>query len=188
MAKRSPRTAAGKPRRVPVSTKITPELRDRIDAAATAAGRTLGNEIERRLERSTRFKEELLDILEDERTLVAAAAIAISWSSIETITGRKWYSSVDTLLAAQASAHSVMGIMRAEDGNSISGAPEKINQDQSANIIALGSALAETTRNLIKGLPNEGAANTAIALAEIAFGHPPEEQLAQAKKKSRQTV
>jgi hypothetical protein len=49
MPKRSARTPVGEAKRLPISTKITPELRALLQTAADADGRTLGAEIEQRL-------------------------------------------------------------------------------------------------------------------------------------------
>jgi hypothetical protein len=170
MAKRSPRTTGGKPRRVPVSTKITPDLRDRLDTAAQNAGRTLGNEIERRLEQSCRLKPEHMELLQDERTITALIAIAVSWENLATITGKQWYEDVNTLLAAQAAAHSIMGYFKGLDGSSISGSPDKISPEMSNNIVAVGSLLAELTRDMIKKQPEDRVLSALAALSQTVFG------------------
>lgn len=64
--KRSTRTPSGEPKRQPVSTKITPDLRARLEAAAAAEGRTLGAEIERRLMASFEPREDLRAIVREE--------------------------------------------------------------------------------------------------------------------------
>ena len=49
-----PRTAVGGGKRVPLSMKTTREIRDMMDQAAKASGRSLAQEVERRLEQSCR--------------------------------------------------------------------------------------------------------------------------------------
>lgn len=55
MAQASPSEAA--PQRVPLQTRVSPELRDKLAASAEKAGRSMAQELELRLERSIDFPE-----------------------------------------------------------------------------------------------------------------------------------
>ncbi|MCJ2042972.1 Arc family DNA-binding protein [Methylobacterium sp. J-078] len=135
-----------------VNTRITKDLREKLDAAAEAGGRSVGSEIERRLERSFKFKEELLALLEDERTFHAVAAIALTWMEIETITGRKWYDSHKTLIAAQAAAGSVVGSIRGADGSTASKAADgpELSEEIVSQLRLLGMLNFEKVRRRTK--------------------------------------
>jgi hypothetical protein len=154
-----------------VNTRITKELREKLDAAAEAGGRSVGSEIERRLERSFKFKEELLSLLDDERTFHAAATIALTWLELETITGRKWYDNHKTLIAAQASAASVVGAIRGTDGSTANKPAD--GPDLNAEIVnqlrLLGSLNFEKLRRIKKQDPSSTISEAASLLGATLF-------------------
>ncbi|MBA9069875.1 hypothetical protein FHR71_003636 [Methylobacterium sp. RAS18] len=176
MAKRSPRTAGGSARRVPVSTKILPDLRDRLEAAATAGGRTLGNEIERRLERSFLFKEELLALFEDEKTFSAACAVAMTWISLENVIGRPWYSDKDTLEVAKVSAASIIGALKTTSPAPPPAEGSDLDDDaRAAARIHLGVLLSGKVQRMARKQPVDSGWDDALAaLGGELFGDPPE--------------
>lgn len=169
-----------------VNTRITRELRDKLDAAAAQSGRSVGSEIERRLERSFSVKAEILELFQDEATSTALSAIALSWYSFKIITNRDWYEDVSTLLTAQAAAQTILSHFKSLSGESISGASEKISPEEVPNIISLGALLGEVTRDRIKNRPGDKALPSAVALAETVFGLPQDRAAAPKQKNSRQ--
>lgn len=73
MLKRSSRTPTGEAKRLPVSTKITPELRALLQTSAEAQGRTLGAEIEQRLLASFAVEDNLRSLVREEMQAAIAA-------------------------------------------------------------------------------------------------------------------
>jgi hypothetical protein len=151
-----------KPAEVPregVNTRITRDLREKLDAAAAAAGRSTGSEIERRLERSFRFRDELLDVLADPRTLNAAVVIAMTWMDFEDTTGLPWYKNRETLLAAQSSAMSVLSSWRSADGETIERPEdaERVRDERDKMARMLGITLADRMKHRVskRDVPEE---------------------------------
>jgi len=169
MAKKS------KPAEIPregVNTRITKELREKLDAAATAAGRSTGSEIERRLERSFRIKDELLALFEDERTLHAVSAIAMTWIALENATGKPWYHNKDTIEAAQHAAHSIVGMLKpARDAAVVSETEKAVDEvAKSEAKRRLGMLLAEHVRRRIRRDPfDDDIDAAAISIADSLF-------------------
>ncbi|MCC0809120.1 hypothetical protein FPV16_23455 [Methylobacterium sp. W2] len=161
MAKRSPRTAGGAARRLPVSTKILPDLKERLESEASAGGRTLGSEIERRLEGSFKYRSEHLALFEDERTFHALCAIAATWMTIEDVSGRPWYSNKGTIKTAKHAVDAILDMMKAENPiEPPKGLLEFALQDAAQR--ELGERVAGRIREKIKRLPANDENDKAI--------------------------
>lgn len=135
MAKRSPRARDGEPKRVPVSTKLLPALRDMLEEAAAAEGRTLGNEIERRLERSFLYREIMAERLGGDRAVGALEAIAQSWKLIKLMTRQEWWETHENLRMAQVSAQSVLELVKTANGDPL------YKQDLAGSLSEIGKQL-----------------------------------------------
>lgn len=110
MAKKS------KPAEVPregVNTRITRELRDKLDAAAAASGRSVGSEIERRLERS--FVPDTAILLEwagDHKTLSIMTTMLNAWKMLSMATNKPWHDDVDSIEAARHAANLIIDLFK----------------------------------------------------------------------------
>jgi hypothetical protein len=69
------RSARGEGRRKAVNTKVTDVIREKLDEAAAAAGRTLSNEIERRLESSFDREDVFFEIFGREHVSLLKAVV-----------------------------------------------------------------------------------------------------------------
>ena len=95
-----------------VNTRITRELRDKLDEAAAKSGRSVGSEIERRLENSFLIPEEFYRLLENKATSRVLWLIAQSWEVLEILMEKRWYEDQDTLAAAKSSAAAIVGALQ----------------------------------------------------------------------------
>lgn len=80
----------GEGRRVPVMTRTTPEMRERLESAASASGRSLGQEVEYRLELSFLEKDLVERVIGAEHTAAFVRDVVTAASLIETYAERRW--------------------------------------------------------------------------------------------------
>ncbi len=77
-------------KRKTLSTRITPELRDKLEAASKASGRSLSQEIELRLDRSFETDVQLHEAFGGEHLYALARMIAAILALIESTSGKTW--------------------------------------------------------------------------------------------------
>lgn len=147
-----------------VNTRITKDLREKLEAAASAAGRSVGSEIERRLETSFKFKEELLALFEDEKTFSAVCAVAMTWISLENVIGRPWYSDKDTLEVAKVSAASIIGALKTTSPAPPPAEGSALDDDaRAAARIHLGVLLSGKVQRMARKQPVDSGWDDALA-------------------------
>jgi hypothetical protein len=89
------------------STRITPETRAAIEAAADASGRSISQEVEQRLKDSFRAGRTCLDKMSDHAKGLAIL-VGILADRLETLSGLSWRTDDDARLALQAGVNSLL--------------------------------------------------------------------------------
>jgi hypothetical protein len=80
----------GEGKRVPVMSRTTKELRSKLEDAAAESGRSLGQEVEYRLDASFRRPPGVTEALGGEGPALLGRLIALTVQAVETTTGRSW--------------------------------------------------------------------------------------------------
>ncbi len=92
MAKRS--VADREAKRVPIMSRVTPELRAKLDLAASEAGRSLAQELEFRLEQEFDIEQRIIDLMGGEvmfRMFIANASAVLALSRPYGKTEEDWF-------------------------------------------------------------------------------------------------
>ncbi len=110
-------------RRKTTSTRITPELRAKLDAAAEQSERSLAQEVEIRLERSfaeEKSREEAVDGVYDSfgklETFLVARTLANAIELIEAKTGKNWMDDPEAHRQTQEACKTILDSFRPPDG------------------------------------------------------------------------
>ncbi len=167
------RVSSGEDRRNAVNSRIRNGLRERLEASAEAAGRTLSHEIEERLERSFDQEDDIYKKFGDAKNMSVLTAIASAWMVVELASGKPWNFNEDTTAMARRAANSVIDLVKPIEGRkneppTLAKLGEHMDQDLIADLAA--EYAVGVVRG--KGLP-EGIARAIIEAAERAFGTTP---------------
>ena len=87
-------------KRVPLNMRTTKEIRDKIEAAAEASGRSLAQEVEYRVEHSFRDEEALYEQFGDETTYNLMRWFALTLKLTQQMTQKSWKTDSKTFLIA----------------------------------------------------------------------------------------
>lgn len=95
-------------RRHSLNTRTTKQLRDRLEAAATASGRSLAQEVEARLEKSFAEEDILLRVFGTPHDMLLLRTIAAALSQIQGTTGTLWSRDRETLRQCQMAVEQIL--------------------------------------------------------------------------------
>ncbi len=101
----------GKTKRASFTTRLTADLKQRLERDAAAEGRSLSEEIESRLERSFHVEEERYREFGSELTFHFMKLLSAAVTMTETATGKKWLgegSAMETTMAALAAMNGIL--------------------------------------------------------------------------------
>ena len=103
-----PALPAGGGKRYALSMRTTKELRDKLDQAREASGRSLAQEVEARLEQSFQWEETEYRHFGDRGTYRLMALVAMTLGLVETVTGKHWSKDPQALVEAKSAVNAFL--------------------------------------------------------------------------------
>ena len=121
-----------------LSTRITPGLRERLDRAAALSERSLSQEIERRLDRSFRDQDAVVDAFGGTHNYAVMRVLGSAIGAAETIKGTTWVEDLDLFREIEAMVLKIL----AAYGVAVRESPSPSRADERPDLKDMMSALA----------------------------------------------
>ena len=121
-----------------LSTRITPGLRERLDRAAALSERSLSQEIERRLDRSFRDRDAVVDAFGGTHNYAVMRVLGSAIGAAETIKGTTWVEDLDLFREIEAMVLKIL----AAYGVAVRESPSPSRADERPDLKDMMSALA----------------------------------------------